>query len=83
MKKSKVTRDQYERSKKVLDRWESKVFKAKSLVKHWEGVEAKNKDRIGKNVLMAIVTDETGSKIHFESPIHLAKIEDESDAPVT
>jgi len=46
-------------------------------VKHWEAVAKKNEKRIGENVLMAIVTDETGSSIQCESPIQLAVIEDE------
>ncbi len=68
----KITREQYDRSKKILDRSEEKVFKAKALVQRWDTVEAKNKDKIGKNVLMAILTDSTGKvTIRFESPAQL------------
>jgi hypothetical protein len=75
----KVVREEYERSRKILNRWEQKVSRAKAIVKFWEAAEQKNKDMIGRNVLKAVVTDATGrATIHFESPAQIATFDDES-----
>lgn len=73
--KTTVTRDEFERSTKILTRWLAKVERAKTIVKYWEDAEAKNRDAIGKNVLVAIVTDNTGkTTLQCEAIAQLAAV---------
>jgi hypothetical protein len=74
--KYKTTREEFERSKKILARWEEKVVRAKAIVKFWEKVEATNRKRIGENVLMSITQDLTGTTIHCESPARVSEADE-------
>lgn len=54
--------DQYEKAKKLVERYEAKVTKAKAMIAQWERIEKENQKTINGSQLIAIILDNSGRR---------------------